>query len=69
MRGGGVVVAPIKDKIGEQLGKPVALSTIYRMLARNGWRVMVGASWPRIPPTPRAILPFARTGTKTPGEV
>ena len=38
MRGGGVVVAPIKDKIGEQPGKQVALSTIYRMLARNGWR-------------------------------
>ena len=38
MRGGVVIVPPLKDKIGERLGKPVALSTIYRMLARNGWR-------------------------------
>lgn len=38
MRGGVVVVPPLKDKIEERLGKPVALSTIYRMLARNGWR-------------------------------
>ena len=38
MRGGVVVVAPLKEKIAEHLGKPVALSTIYRMLARNGWR-------------------------------
>ena len=38
MRGGVVVVPPLKEKIAERLGKPVALSTIYRMLARNGWR-------------------------------
>lgn len=38
MRGGAVVVPPLKDKVAERLGKPVALSTIYRMLARNGWR-------------------------------
>lgn len=38
MRGGIVVVPPLKEKIAERLGKPVALSTIYRMLARNGWR-------------------------------
>lgn len=38
MRGGVVVVPPLKDAIAERLGKPVALSTIYRMLARNGWR-------------------------------
>ncbi|MEW5967543.1 MAG: winged helix-turn-helix domain-containing protein [Pseudomonadota bacterium] len=38
MRGGVIVVPPLKDKIAERLGKPVALSTIYRMLARNGWR-------------------------------
>ena len=38
MRGGVVVVPPLKEKIEERLGKPVALSTIYRMLARNGWR-------------------------------
>jgi transposase len=36
--GGVVVVPPLKEKVAERLGKPVALSTIYRMLARNGWR-------------------------------
>ena len=38
MCGGVVVVPPLKEKVEERLGKPVALSTIYRMLARNGWR-------------------------------
>ena len=38
VRGGVIVVPPLKEKIAERLGKPVALSTIYRMLARNGWR-------------------------------
>lgn len=38
MRGGVVVVPPLRDKVAERLGKPVALSTIDRMLARNGWR-------------------------------
>lgn len=38
MRGGVVVVPLLKEKIEERLGKSVALSTIYRMLARNGWR-------------------------------
>lgn len=36
---GGVVVIPrLKEKIEKQLGRRVSLSTIYRMLARNGWR-------------------------------
>lgn len=38
MRGGVIVVPPLKDRIAERLGRSVALSTIYRMLARNGWR-------------------------------
>ena len=38
MRGGVVVVPPLKAKVEKRLGKPVALSTLYRMLARNGWR-------------------------------
>lgn len=40
IRGGVVVVVvpPLQEKIAERLGNPVALSTIYRMLARNGWR-------------------------------
>jgi hypothetical protein len=37
-QGGVVVVPPLKEKIAEKLGKPVSLSTIYRMLARSGWR-------------------------------
>jgi len=36
--GGIVVVPPLKAKVEEKLGKPIALSTLYRMLARNGWR-------------------------------
>lgn len=38
MRGGVVVVPPLREKVAQRLGKPVALSTIYWMLARNGWR-------------------------------
>ena len=35
---GGVHVPPPRGDRVKRLGKPVALSTIYRMLARNGWR-------------------------------
>ena len=36
---GGVVVVPqIKPAIEARLGKPLALSSVYRMLARHGWR-------------------------------
>ena len=36
---GGVVVIPrLKPAIEARLGKAVALSSIYRMLARHGWR-------------------------------
>ena len=38
LQGGVIVVPPLREKVAERLGKPVALSTIYRMLARNGWR-------------------------------
>ena len=38
MRGGVVVVPPLKEKVEERLGQSVARSTIYRRLARNGWR-------------------------------
>lgn len=37
-RGGVVVVPPLKVTGEERLGKPVALATIYRLLARNGLR-------------------------------
>lgn len=36
---GGVLVIPqLRPEFERRLGKPVALSTIYRMLARHGWR-------------------------------
>lgn len=38
IRGGVVIVPPLKEQIEDRLGKSVALSTVYRMLARNGWR-------------------------------
>ncbi len=38
---GGVVIVPsLQGKFIEKLGRPVALSTIYRMLARHGWRTL-----------------------------
>ena len=37
-RGGIVDVSQIKPEIEARLGKPMALSTLYRMLARHGWR-------------------------------
>jgi len=37
-QGGVAIVPPLQEKFVEKLGKPVALSTIYRMLARHGWR-------------------------------
>ena len=42
---GGVLVIPrLKPRIGTRLGKPLALSTVYRLLARygkHGWRKLV----------------------------
>lgn len=36
---GGVVVIPrLKPAFEKVLGRPIALSTLYRMLARHGWR-------------------------------
>lgn len=39
-------IAGIQRAIAAQLGKPLALSSVYRMLARHGWR--------RLPPQRRA---------------
>jgi len=36
--GGVLVVPPIHAALEEKLGRPVAASTVYRMLARHGWR-------------------------------
>ena len=56
-----MVVPPLREQIAERLGKPVALSTIYRMLARNGWRLTR--------PLPREILRRVRTGKKLQGNL
>lgn len=37
-QGGVIIIPPLREKIEQHLGRKVALSTIYRMLARNGWR-------------------------------
>ena len=37
-KGGVLVVPPIHVALEERLGRPVAASTVYRMLARHGWR-------------------------------
>jgi len=36
--GGVLVVPPIRFELENRLGHPVAPSTVYRMLARHGWR-------------------------------
>ena len=36
--GGVVIIARIKPAIEAKLGKTLALSSVYRMLARHGWR-------------------------------
>ena len=37
-KGGIAVIPQLKPLIEEKVGKPMALSTVYRMLARHGWR-------------------------------
>jgi transposase len=37
-KGGVLVVPPIHAALKGRLGRPVAASTVYRMLARHGWR-------------------------------
>ena len=39
--GGVVIVPPLKPAIEARLGKPLALSTLYQMLSRHGWRKLV----------------------------
>lgn len=36
--GGILVVRPIHQALEKKLNKPLSLSTVYRMLARHGWR-------------------------------
>jgi len=37
-QGGILVVPPIHADLEERLGRSIAASTVYRMLARHGWR-------------------------------
>lgn len=37
-KGGVLVVPPIHEALEKKLGRKIAASTIYRMLARHGWR-------------------------------
>ena len=52
---GGVLVIPrLKPLIESRLGKTLALSTVYRLLARHGWRKLVpDTQHPQGDPTPR----------------
>jgi transposase len=36
--GGVLVVSPLRAALAQELGRPVAASVVYRMLARHGWR-------------------------------
>lgn len=40
-RGGVLVVSEVKKSLEEKLGHDVAETTVYRMLARHGWRKIV----------------------------
>lgn len=52
--GGVVIVPPLKPAIEARLGKPLALSTLYQVLARHGWRKLApDKSHPRADPTAR----------------
>jgi len=33
-----LVVSPIRAALAQRLGRPVAASVVYRLLARHGWR-------------------------------
>jgi transposase len=41
--GGVVIVPPLKPQVEAKLGQPLALSTLYQMLARHGWRKLAPA--------------------------
>lgn len=38
MRGQVLVVSPIRAALAQELGRPVAASVVYQLLARHGWR-------------------------------
>ena len=51
---GVVIVPPLKPAVEARLGKPLALSTLYQMLARHGWRKLApDKSHPQADPAAR----------------
>lgn len=52
--GGVVIVPPLKPAIEARLGKTLALSTLYQMLSRHGWRKLApDKSHPQADPAAR----------------
>ncbi len=53
--GGLLVVSPLRAALAQKLGRPVAATVIYRMLARHGWRkVSPDTRHPQADPTAQA---------------
>lgn len=40
-KGGVLVIPPLHETLCKQLGQPISLSTVYRLLHRHGWRKIV----------------------------
>ena len=48
--GGVLVVAPLRAALAQELGRAVAASVVYRMLARHGWRKVAHTRHPKSDP-------------------
>ena len=54
--GGMLVVAPLRAALAQTLGRPVAHSVVYRLLARHGWRkVAPDTRHPKSDPTAQDV--------------
>lgn len=53
VQGGVVVIPSLKRAFERALGRKIALSTLYRMLARHGWRELAGTPHPQGDPEAR----------------
>jgi transposase len=63
--GGILVVSEIKAAYEAQVGRAVAESTVYRMLARHGWRKIVPRpSHPKSDPAAQAAFKKTRRGSR-----
>ena len=63
--GGIVVVGLVKAELEAQLGRPMALSSVYKLLHRHGWRNKLA----RTSDTPKATSRFSRSGKKLSGRL